>query len=1037
LPREQPLYGSTIGLFARISAQNLFLLALQRLEGQEVSRETLARAIHRAGLALELALAGPSTWKHAQKALPTERVSTFRQQLETLLDLLNLSGLAVDDLNYRRELREELRSARQSGLWTIEADDEAITDDATGQSLEEASQMFADRGFHRLADLIGLQAPDGAAVVAGMVEYFLRRSLCQAASGNDPGVWRCLEVTANLLDHHGAELESLLDTSPDTSVTDIAEGNAAAVERLFQLGLSRHLAGEYRQAADHFTAALKLAPTDARLYAYRGDAFRMECEYERAITDFHRSLSANADNPAVLVSRASAYHLNGEHQRAVEDCTAALELRPDHAAAYRTRAAALAELHLSDQALADLGQALALAGEDDGARYQRGLIYVDRRDFSLAVVDFDRVLDGNPHHVPARLQRGHAHRGRGDYTGAILDYSEVLRHHADNVPAYVGRALAYRLKGDPDRAIGDYTEALRRDPDNARAWYGRGVLHRGKGDLEGALADLDEAIPRAPENWGARYHRGKVLLALNRFDVALDDLTETLYLNPRLVVAYLSRALLHAQAARHDESIDDASRAIELATDSAAARLVRGVLYSHATDFASAIDDLTEAIHLDEQLALAYQERGLAFTLLGKPEQALADCNQLIALEPGNARAYANRSIAWHLQGELQRALEDYSRALRLDPRCILNGCNPGLTTDARLQTTRALADFVDGLRPKSSRSRVRPALEFRIELRPVDSKQTIPDSVLEETPKRRAPKPPVETTTTVAEDQPAVETVALAPEAIAPASEPEPIDFEEPAEEEIGFEEVAEEKDVPDANEADTDAVTVALDELLAEESASPAAIEFTEAPEPAEPQSLPVEPEPERARAPAPPPPPAAPRRPSRPRPERPVRRPTRNDDDEGFLQQWKKPIFSLAATMAAVLLLWFWLPANLFGSDHLHVYPSRGQISFDEQPLAGANIVLTPAWTDEPNFPRPHAVAAEDGSFTIATYGKEDGAPAGEYKVMVTWFQKTRETDGEGSPLQKNLLPVRYGKFTTSGLTLRVTEGENRNLVLNLTR
>ncbi len=64
-------------------------------------------------------------------------------------------------------------------------------------------------------------------------------------------------------------------------------------------------------------------------------------------------------------------------------------------------------------------------------------------------------------------------------------------------------------------------------------------------------------------------------------------------------------------------------------------------------------------------------------------------------------------------------------------------------------------------------------------------------------------------------------------------------------------------------------------------------------------------------------------------------------------------------------------------------------------------------------------------------IAAANTNVPAPAGEYKVLVTWFEKETPVEGEGLPLTRSLLPSRYDKFTTSGLTLRVEEGENQNL------
>lgn len=75
--------------------------------------------------------------------------------------------------------------------------------------------------------------------------------------------------------------------------------------------------------------------------------------------------------------------------------------------------------------------------------------------------------------------------------------------------------------------------------------------------------------------------------------------------------------------------------------------------------------------------------------------------------------------------------------------------------------------------------------------------------------------------------------------------------------------------------------------------------------------------------------------------------------------------------------------------------------------------------------------------DGTFVLGTYGKDDGAPAGEYVATVQWFVKLdlRDLDGELAP--RNLLPSRYRSIKTSGLNIRIQEGENQLPAINLMR
>jgi hypothetical protein len=104
-------------------------------------------------------------------------------------------------------------------------------------------------------------------------------------------------------------------------------------------------------------------------------------------------------------------------------------------------------------------------------------------------------------------------------------------------------------------------------------------------------------------------------------------------------------------------------------------------------------------------------------------------------------------------------------------------------------------------------------------------------------------------------------------------------------------------------------------------------------------------------------------------------------------------------------------------------------KGFVYFAGTPAAGATVSFYL------KNPQPgglsHAADAlteADGSFTLSTYVAGDGAPAGQYVVTVT-----RETE-YGKP-DRNSLPAKYAKPTTSGLTAQVKSGTNE-IVLELT-
>jgi tetratricopeptide (TPR) repeat protein len=1117
-------------------AQTVFVLALKRVTGWNVDPATLVQAwegttagsvldAHQEGvlqlvqratrhtwMTLEIALAGAANWKPIANSLPPAKASVFPQQMEALLDLLTLSGLPIDDSGFRRRCLEVVRSARRA---TSEDQAESV---ASCVEPHAAPTKDANSPLERLLDL---KLPWGEPVFLGMVGFFVSRGLqseselahglCVSGQENSDGSWRCLELIGGQLCRSEAEIEALLDRPSNAlAAASGLERDKEAIERLFQLGLSRYHNGEYPQAAAHFTAALKLDPADARLYAHRGEAHRLQCEYERAIADFHAALRLNPSAPTVLVSRAMTYHLSGEAERAVADCTAALALSPNLATAFRTRAAAHSDLGSGELALADFTEAIALAPEDDAARFQRGILHAGTKQYAEAIGDYDWVLKRNSHHVPAYLHRAHAHRWRGNYGRALRDYAEVLRHHPENAAAFRYRGLTYQLMGDAERAIADYTEAINLESGSTRVYCSRGVLYRVKGDLRRARADLEEALRRQPEKPAALYHRGKILLALGEFQEALWDLTKAISHDPKLVVAYLSRAVLHDRLGQYKEGIADGTRAVELEDTSAAAYLVRGVLYSHMGEYKAALSDLTEAMRLDKPLALAYHERSMAYTLEGDYERALADCNQLLALEPRNAQGYANRSIIHHLKGDIQQALLDYSRALEIDPKFVMTGWNQSLGEAARAQATQRLADFIDGLRREPPLTAEAPPPKFRILLQPYHGngpsppfaesgewpkQPDLPESSkcngkaeapqptdeIQALPTQQMTVPPLPTEAAPKERRRKSElTPKKKTKVLGPGPQPVQYAAAEPAHrspamaeaqlaEAPVFDEVEVLQDLLAAPESSTTPEVGDLDTMdfvvdsgqVGPTPPKPIQIRFDcpicrKATVPCEALSggrvrcsacrhtfIPS------SNAPKATPPAAAPRpipsgrsTPAAPSVPRPMRLPPKaspkkrayDDDEEGIVARWLKPgrIVAVLVVGAAIYFAW-----HFSASSRPSLHAARGEVFFYDKPIPGASVVFEPTWTKESTFPRPHGIVKEDGSFVLETFGKQDGAPAGAYKVAVTWFVQQEGMDFEGAPAPKNYLPTRYSRFDTSGLTATIAVGDNQLPAFKLTR
>jgi hypothetical protein len=74
---------------------------------------------------------------------------------------------------------------------------------------------------------------------------------------------------------------------------------------------------------------------------------------------------------------------------------------------------------------------------------------------------------------------------------------------------------------------------------------------------------------------------------------------------------------------------------------------------------------------------------------------------------------------------------------------------------------------------------------------------------------------------------------------------------------------------------------------------------------------------------------------------------------------------------------------------GESHKPLFPVQGQVlDPDGKPAAGAKVVFHPVGGADAKTARPVGVVNEAGAFSLTTYTKGDGAPAGDYIVTIEW-------------------------------------------------
>lgn len=105
-------------------------------------------------------------------------------------------------------------------------------------------------------------------------------------------------------------------------------------------------------------------------------------------------------------------------------------------------------------------------------------------------------------------------------------------------------------------------------------------------------------------------------------------------------------------------------------------------------------------------------------------------------------------------------------------------------------------------------------------------------------------------------------------------------------------------------------------------------------------------------------------------------------------------------------------------------------HGKVNVDGKPAAAMLVIFCPVG-GSPEFQkvRPMGVSKEDGTFELNTFGGSDGAPAGQYKVLMTWPAQTKGPSRDGTvQMGADRLQGRYNDLEKSPFTVEVKSGTN---------
>ncbi len=210
---------------------------------------------------------------------------------------------------------------------------------------------------------------------------------------------------------------------------------------------------DFNTAISNYTEALKLKPSDARLFFNRGLAYLKAEDLEHALADFSDCLAIAPGIYMALMNRANINVRKGHLAEALPDYDKAIELKADDFLIWYNRGVAHFLLGHQVNALQDFNEALRLNNYDSPSYSARADLYFEQGGMERAAADYRRVLVISPgtKHASDRLSVIEA-KAPARSIGGITMPEELNR--AEVAPEFISLAVkGCFVEGDTEEGL--------------------------------------------------------------------------------------------------------------------------------------------------------------------------------------------------------------------------------------------------------------------------------------------------------------------------------------------------------------------------------------------------------------------------------------------------------------------------------------------------------------------------------------------------------------------------------------------------------
>lgn len=309
------------------------------------------------------------------------------------------------------------------------------------------------------------------------------------------------------------------------TVTELEPGDPIGYLGLARNSIARK---DYDEAITSLTYASRLDGENAKIFAFRAEAYLGQQKWNEAVDDIITALSINGDakahylmitipNSALSTMKARLQIQANKNPNDAEWYYYLGQLSQKHnryrdaikfyGKANEKDANSIFLERISDcyfdlgdytQALTYVDKAISMKPDDEDLYLLKGNIYNEMGNQPVAIEQLDKYIEMTPEFYYGYYRRGWFRDEQGDREGAIDDYTMAITLEPDYAYSYIGRGRDYEMVGQRSLAEDDYRKVLELDTIPRQgscaqyAYFFLGQKEKAKDFMERYLANPDD-----------------------------------------------------------------------------------------------------------------------------------------------------------------------------------------------------------------------------------------------------------------------------------------------------------------------------------------------------------------------------------------------------------------------------------------------------------------------------------------------------------------------------------------------------------------